>query len=169
MGTDAKERNFLATLQQHQGILHKVCKLYSRNRNDYEDLFQEMVLQLWRSFDSFRNESKISTWMYRIALNTAISGFRKKQIVQTELDPQLFRIADDPAPQADEELQWLYRSIETLSEIEKAIVLLYLEDRPYEEIAEITGITANYVAVKMNRIKEKLRKLVKSTDDGRTG
>lgn len=143
-----------------------MCKLYSRNRNDYEDLFQEMVLQLWRSFDSFRNESKISTWMYRIALNTAISGFRKKQIVQTELDQQIYRIADEVSTEQDEKLQWLYRSIETLSDIEKAIVLLYLEDKPYDEIAEITGITANYVAVKMNRIKEKLRKLVKTTEDG---
>lgn len=107
--------------------------------------------------------------MYRIALNTAISGFRKKQIVKTELDPQAYKIAEVAEPKPDEELQWLYNSIETLSDIEKAIVLLYLEDKPYEEIAEITGITANYVAVKMNRIKEKLRKLVKTTEHGRIG
>jgi RNA polymerase sigma-70 factor (ECF subfamily) len=107
--------------------------------------------------------------MYRIALNTAISGFRKKQIAKTELDQQAYKIPEAVDPKQDEELQWLYTSIESLSDIEKAIVLLYLEDKPYEEIAEVTGITANYVAVKMNRIKEKLRKLVKTTEHGRIG
>jgi RNA polymerase sigma-70 factor (ECF subfamily) len=155
------EQQFVQTINQHQGILHKVCRIYCHNATEREDLFQEIVLQLWKAFPSFRNESKITTWMYRIALNTAISGLRKKRIVTTELESISFQVAEALQYHMDEELQRLYNAIEHLSDIEKSIVLLYLEDKPYEEIAEITGITANYVAVKMSRIKEKLRTLLK--------
>jgi RNA polymerase sigma factor (sigma-70 family) len=100
--------------------------------------------------------------MYRIALNTTISGLRKKKITLTALENISFQIEDKKELTIDEDLQQLYKAIEYLSDVEKSIVLLYLEDKPYEEIAEITGITANYVAVKMNRIKEKLRTLLKT-------
>ena len=99
--------------------------------------------------------------MYRIALNTAISGLRKKKIYTTELETPSFQLEDKTKENDDDDLQQLYKAIEQLSDVEKSIVLLYLEDKPYEEISEITGITANYVAVKMNRIKEKLRNLLK--------
>ncbi len=124
-------------------------------------MFQEIVLQLWKSFPTFRGESKLSTWMYRIALNTAISGFRKKRITTTELSSISYQLQDTATAPQEEEMKALYAAIEKLTDIEKSIVLLYLEDKPYDEIADITGITANYVAVKMNRIKEKLRKLIK--------
>ena len=124
-------------------------------------MFQEIVLQLWKSFPTFRGESKLSTWMYRIALNTAISGFRKKRITTTELSSISYQLQDIVTPRQEEEMKALYVAIEKLTDIEKSIVLLYLEDKPYDEIADITGVTANYVAVKMNRIKEKLRKLIK--------
>jgi len=124
-------------------------------------LFQEIVLQLWKSFPTFRGESKLSTWMYRIALNTTISGFRKKRITTTELSSISYQLQDIATPLQEEEMKALYAAIEKLTDVEKSIVLLYLEDKPYDEIADITGITANYVAVKMNRIKEKLRKLIK--------
>ena len=155
------EQLFVQTINQHQGILHKVCRIYCRNQDDHNDLFQEIILQLWKAFPSFRNESKITTWMYRIGLNTAISGLRKKKIATTELENISFQIEDKSKETIEEDLQQLYKAIEHLSDVEKSIVLLYLEDKPYEEIAEITGITANYVAVKMNRIKEKLRTLLK--------
>lgn len=155
------EQLFIQTINTNQGILHKVCRIYCNNANEREDLFQEMVLQLWKAFPSFRNEAKISTWMYRIALNTAISGLRKKKIVVTALEKISFQIEDKKEANIDEELQHLYKAIEKLSDVEKSIVLLYLEDKPYEEIAEITGITPNYVAVKMSRIKEKLKTLIK--------
>ena len=155
------EQQFVQTINQHQGILHKVCGIYCSNATEREDLFQEMVLQLWKAFPSFRSEAKISTWMYRIALNTAISGLRKKKIAITELEKVSFQIEDKQEANIEEELQHLYKAIEHLSDVEKSIVLLYLEDKPYEEIAEITGITANYVAVKMSRIKEKLKTLIK--------
>lgn len=155
------EQQFVQTINQHQGILHKVCRIYCSNATEREDLFQEMVLQLWKAFPSFRSEAKISTWMYRIALNTAISGLRKKKIAIIELEKVSFQIEDKQEANIEEELQHLYKAIEHLSDVEKSIVLLYLEDKPYEEIAEITGITANYVAVKMSRIKEKLKTLIK--------
>lgn len=155
------EQVFVQTINQNQGILHKVCRIYCNNATEREDLFQEMVLQLWKAFPSFRNEAKISTWMYRIALNTAISGLRKKKIITTELEKISFQIEDRKDTDIDEDLKHLYKAIEYLSDVEKSIVLLYLEDKPYEEIAEITGITANYVAVKMSRIKEKLKTLIK--------
>jgi RNA polymerase sigma factor (sigma-70 family) len=156
------EQLFVQTINQNQGILHKVCRIYCHNQEDHNDLFQEIVLQLWKAFPSFRNESKITTWMYRIALNTTISGLRKKKITLTALENISFQIEDKKELTIDEDLQQLYKAIEYLSDVEKSIVLLYLEDKPYEEIAEITGITANYVAVKMNRIKEKLRTLLKT-------
>jgi RNA polymerase sigma-70 factor (ECF subfamily) len=156
------EQEFVQIINQNQGILHKVCRIYCVNATEREDLFQEIVLQLWKSFPSFRGESKMTTWMYRIALNTAISGVRKKRIATTDLALFTTQIADQPQQNNEDELNRLYKSIERLSDIEKSIVLLYLEDKPYDEIAEIIGITANHVAVKMSRIKEKLRTLLKS-------
>ena len=156
------EQLFVQTINQNQGILHKVCRIYCHNKEDHNDLFQEIVLQLWKAFPSFRSEAKITTWMYRIALNTAISGLRKKKVAITELEKISFQIEDKKEATIEEDLQQLYKAIEHLSDVEKSIVLLYLEDKPYDEIAEITGITANYVAVKMNRIKEKLRTLLKT-------
>jgi RNA polymerase sigma factor (sigma-70 family) len=154
------EQQFVQTINQHQGILHKVCRIYCHTATDREDLFQEIVLQLWKAFPAFRNESKITTWMYKIALNTAISGLRKKRVLTAELESVYFQVADTSQHHLDEELQRLYNAIKHLSDVEKSIVLLYLEDKRYQEIAEITGITANYVAVKMNRIKATLRTLL---------
>lgn len=156
------EQLFVQTINTHQGILHKVCRIYGHTQHDRDDLFQEIVLQLWKAFPSFRNEAKITTWMYRIALNTAISGLRKKKIETTNLEKITIQLEDKAPDNIDEDLKQLYRAVEQLSDVEKSIVLLYLEDKPYEEIAEITGITANYVAVKMSRIKEKLRTLIKT-------
>ncbi len=156
------EQQFIQTIKQHQGILHKVCRIYCNTAMEREDLFQEIVLQLWRSFPTFRNESKITTWMYRIALNTAISGLRKKRVPTTELEAVSYQIKDEKEDYLEDKLVQLYKAINYLSDIEKSIVLLYLEDKPYDEIAEIIGISANYVAVKMNRIKEKLRTLLKT-------
>lgn len=156
------EQKFVQIINQNQGILHKVCRIYCTNTTEREDLFQEIILQLWKSFPSFRGESKVTTWMYRIALNTAISGIRKKKITTTGLELFTYQIADHPQQDNEEELARLYKSIEQLSDVEKSILLLYLEDKPYDEIAEIIGITANHVAVKMSRIKDKLRTLLQS-------
>jgi RNA polymerase sigma-70 factor (ECF subfamily) len=137
--------------------------LYENDPDVRDDLFQEIVLQLWKSFPSFRGESKISTWMYRIALNTAISGFRKQsRLVKTEDLRELhLNISDagfaDAYEEDSQKLQWAIRQ---LSEIERAMIMMALEEIPYDEIAETIGITQNNVRVRMNRIREKLKKLM---------
>jgi len=128
------------------------------NAQDKEDLFQEILLNAWRGVKNFKGHAKFSTWLYRVALNTAITFFRKDQrrIETTELKEQLTGIADSVYKQ-QEEMAAMYKAITALSKIDKAFVMLYLEDYDYQEIADITGITANNVAVKINRIKTKLK------------
>ena len=148
---------FIDLLNHNQNIIHKVCNLYMDNISDREDLFQEITLQAWNAYNSFRNESKFSTWLYRVALNTAISFYRKekrKPVIQSL--NQIPEHADD-ANNKEEQMQAMYKAINALSKIDKALIMLYLEDYNYEEISNILGITANNVAVKMNRIRTKLK------------
>lgn len=141
--------------------------MYENDHDVRNDLFQEIVLQLWKSFSSFRGEAKITTWMYRIALNTAISGFRKQtRNVKTEDLKELhMNISDSWIDEREEDIQRLHSAIRQLSEIERAMIMMALEEVPYEEIAETIGITQNNVRVRMNRIREKLKKLM-SNDHG---
>jgi len=157
------EKEFLQIIQKNQGIIHKVCNIYCDTEDDRNDLFQEIVVQLWRSYPTFRNESKVSTWMYRVALNTAITSFKKskRRPDQNRLTYENFQIEDEAYDtETEERIRSLHKAVNHLTGIEKSIVLLYLENKKYEEIAEITGITQNYVRVKMNRIKKKLKKLM---------
>lgn len=150
-------------------MLHKVCNVYCHTEFDRQDLFQEIVIQLWKSYPKFRGESKFSTWLYRIALNTAISDLRrqKKNITLTEPAKLPTEIEDiEYHKQKEEQLQQLHLAIRQLTEIEKAITMLYLENKSYEEMEEILGISQNNLRVKMNRIKEKLRKLTKAIEHG---
>ena len=150
-------------------MLHKVCNVYCHTEFDKQDLFQEIIVQLWKSFPRFRGESKFGTWLYRIALNTAISDFRrqKKTITSTATAEVQVDIEDFGYSQVqDEKLRQLHQAIDQLTEIEKAIVMLYLEDKSYNEMEQILGISQNTLRVKMNRIKEKLRKLTKSIEHG---
>ena len=158
-----EEKKFIDLINEHQGLIHKVCIMYESDREVRNDLFQEIVLQLWKSFHTFRGDSKITTWMYRIALNTAISGYRKQtRNVKTEdLDEVHLNISEqysgDDGEENAQKLQWAIRQ---LSEIERAMVMMALEEIPYDEIAETIGITQNNVRVRMNRVREKLRKLM---------
>lgn len=158
------QNDFLNLVEENQGIMHKICSLYTSTPEDHQDMYQEIVIQLWRSFSSFRGESKFSTWMYRIALNTAISDLRRQgrrvKVVFPEKPPEQL-MADTSYAEKEEQWKQLSVAIQQLGEIEKAIVVLYLEDRSYEEMEEILGINTNNLRVKMNRIKEKLRKLTK--------
>ena len=167
--TETAEQEFLLLINQNQGIMRKVCHLYGRNDADKEDLYQEIVIQLWKSFSSFRGEAKFSTWMYRIALNTAISNLRK-QSRKVELSfPEFIpkEIADTEEEKIKEEkLKEMYAAISRLTEVEKAIVMLYLEDKTYDEMEEILGISSGTLRVKMNRIKDKLRTLTKVKEYG---
>jgi len=156
------EKKFIALINEHQGLIHKVCFMYEQDSDARNDLFQEITLQLWKSFHTFRGDAKISTWMYRIALNTAISGYRKQtRNVKTEdLREVHFNISDYHHNQQEEDLQRLQLAIRQLSEVERAMIMMALEEIPYEEIAETIGITQNNVRVRMNRIREKLRKIM---------
>jgi RNA polymerase sigma-70 factor (ECF subfamily) len=161
------EKEFLQTITENQGIIHKVCSVYCDQEEDRRDLFQEILAQLWKSYPSFRNESKFSTWMYRVALNTAITSFKKgkRQPDKPGISFESLQMAEEMYDQHEEEqIKMLNKAISQLSGIEKSIILLFLEDKKYEEIAEITGITQNYVRVKMNRIKKKL-KLLMNTEE----
>jgi RNA polymerase sigma-70 factor (ECF subfamily) len=146
-------------VKEHQGLIHKVCILYETDKEARNDLFQEIVLQLWKSFPTFRGEAKITTWMYRIALNTAISGLRKmgRKVKTEELEEYHFNISDEHEDHHEDDLQKLQWAIRQLSEIERAMIMMALDEVPYEEIAETIGITQNNVRVRMNRIREKIR------------
>ncbi len=153
------EQAFIQLIQQHDKIIYKVLTVYANDRNDKADLYQEILLQLWKAFPSFRADSKPSTWIYRIALNTVVAAFRKskRQIVSTALNEAVFQMPDWKDEQLEASIQMLYRQINQLNPINKAIVLLYLEEKSYDEIAEITGISVSNVGTKLSRIKQKLR------------
>jgi RNA polymerase sigma-70 factor (ECF subfamily) len=160
---------FISLVNQHKAMLYKVCNLYCSTEADKQDLFQEIVIQLWGAYPRFRGDSKFSTWLYRIALNTAISDLRKQKNYIKSVEPERLptEIQDiQYNKDKEEKLQQLYKAINHLTEIERAIVMLYLEDKSYEEMEDILGINQNNLRVKMNRIKEKLRKLTKAVEHG---
>ncbi len=158
------EKIFSEKVIESQGIIHKVCRTYCENPEHRKDLFQEILIQLWKSFPSFRNESKFSTWMYRVALNVAIQDLRKtKKKQQLFFQTNQFNDTSEEknSEVQEERLKLMHSAISGLNKIEKAIVMLHLDEKPNKEIAEIIGITQNYVRVKMNRIKVKLSKKIK--------
>lgn len=152
------EKEFIKLLNQHQKIIHKVCSLYMNSQTAKEDLFQEIALQAWKAYGNFRGDAKFSTWLYRVALNTAITFYRKEKktdfIYSTNIIPDSLNNEIDTT---ESKLKCMYAAISHLSKIDKAIVMLYLEDYSYAEISDTIGITANHIAVKMNRIKIKLK------------
>lgn len=143
-------------------LIYKVCRVYATTQADRDDLYQEIVLQLWRAYPKFRGEAKFSTWLYRVAINTAISGLRKKKDFIHSYEPHELPSHQYDTPYEEEQLAELYQAIEQLNDIDKAIVMLYLEDKNYEEMQQIMGISSGTLRVKMNRIKEKLRQLAKN-------
>ena len=153
-----KEKEFAHLIKNNQGLIIKVSRLYTNSLEDEEDLFQEIVLQLWKGYDSFKGNSKISTWMYRVALNTAITLFRKKSksLPTNELDINLRDYEEDNYDK-QQQISLLYQVIKTLPNVERAIVMMYLDDLPYKDIAENLGITEVNARVKMNRLKKILK------------
>ena len=157
------EQKFVSDLEENQNIVHKICRLYTNNQDAHNDLFQEISIQLWRAYPKFRGDSKFSTWMYRVALNTAITLYRKsKRTIKThDFESVSFKIeATDYDDTEEEQLKLLYKAVHHLSDIEKALVFLYLEDKNYKEIALTMGITEVNARVKMSRVKNKLRKIL---------
>lgn len=157
------EHSFVEQLEANQNIVHKVCRLYTNNQDAHNDLFQEITIQLWKAFPKFRGDSKFSTWMYRVALNTAITLYRKKKrrIKTQEFESIEFKIkAEEYDDTGEQQLKLLYNAVKELNDIEKALVFLYLEEKNYKEISETMGISEVNARVKMNRIKTKLKTIL---------
>lgn len=153
---------FVAKINKHQGIIHKICFVYANHGIDTEDLYQEVVLQLWKSYASFKGQSKFSTWMYRVALNTVISLTKKPSlfISDSKLPTTIYDI--EKSMDFSEDVKTLYQAISRLKKVEKAIILLWLEEKSYDEIADTIGISAKNVSVKLVRIKNKLAEIIKN-------
>jgi len=157
------EHRFVEELEKHQNIVHKVCRLYTNNQDAHNDLFQEITIQLWKAYPKFRGDSKFSTWMYRVSLNTAITLYRKgKRAIRTQnMDDVLYKVkAEDYDDTEEQQLKLLYKAVHQLNDIEKALVFLYLEDKSYREISNTMGISEVNARVKMNRVKTKLRTIL---------
>ncbi|WP_290507932.1 sigma-70 family RNA polymerase sigma factor [Algoriphagus sp.] len=154
------EKEFIARIEKHQGILHKVCFVYAKDEADRKDLYQEMVLQLWKSYSKFRGNSAFSTWMYRVALNTAITQTKRLKLLT--VNSEIPSLGDDleASMDASEDVKILYRAISHLNKIEKAIILLWLDEKSYEKIADTIGISVKNVSVKLVRIKAKLASII---------
>lgn len=155
------EKEFLDLIHENQKIIYKVCKTYRDSREDQEDLFQEIVYQLWKSFPSFKGESKITSWMYRIALNTAIAVYRKRKLPVGYPGKMPEPMHSDIPKQVSQNEERLFEALRTLSNTEKALISLFLEGFAYQEIAAITGITQTNTGVRLNRIKNKLKEILK--------
>jgi RNA polymerase sigma factor (sigma-70 family) len=161
--TQELEKQFVKLLDENQNIIHKVCRVYTNNSDAHKDLFQEVTIQLWKAYPKFRGDAKFSTWMYRVALNTAITLYRKskREIQTSDISDFHYKLEyDEYDGEIEEQMQLLYKAIHQLSDIEKALILLYLEDKPYKEIAETMGITEVNARVKVNRIKTKLKTIL---------
>ena len=155
------ESEFNQVIYNNQHLIWKVCHMYGQTEEDREDLFQEIVLKLWQGIASFRDRSKLSTWLYRVALNTAISQYRKsKKYMRRQPEEPSYYLSRSSGPEEDQ-IKALYAGIRRLGKVERAVILLYLEELSYEEIAEITGLSKSNVSVKLVRIKAKLEKEVK--------
>lgn len=155
---DKKDR-FIKVIKENKGLIFKVSALYTNSLQDREDLRQEIVFQLWKSFDTFNERSKLSTWLYRVAMNTAIYNLKsaKRQLNTISIDTEAERYADVVDKSEEERVRLLHESIQTLNLLERGIILLYLEEKNHQEIAEIIGISTSNVGTKISRIKEKLK------------
>ena len=157
------ETKFLSDFEQNQNIAHKICRIYTTNQSAHNDLFQEITIQVWKNYSKFRGDAKFSTWMYRVALNTAISLYRKstRRVKTQDITDIAYKIKSTDYDDTEEvHLKALYKAIQNLNDIDKALIFLYLEDKPYKEIAETLGITSVNARVKMNRAKEKLKNIL---------
>lgn len=156
------EREFTLLIKEHSSIINKVSYFYATDQIPFEDLRQEIYVNIWQSLSQFRGESKMSTWIYRVAVNSALMALRssKSRIETVKLDFGILDVSTELDDAQKENLQTLYSLINRLEDIEKAIILLWLDDYSYDEIAETMGLKRNTVATKIYRIKEKLSKSI---------
>ena len=163
MDTKELEKDFLEMIAAQKRTIYKVCYIYAKDQDDLNDLFQETVLNLWKSFPRYRGDSKLTTWVYRIAMNTCITFLRRSNTRPQTVPMTAQAVASLEAnEETSEQLKELYRLINQLGKLERALILLWLEERSYQEMADILGLSKANVAVKLNRIKEKLKKMSNS-------
>ena len=160
---EAKQTLFLELIDQHKGILHKIAMMYMDNSEDQNDLIQEIVLQLCKSFDRFESKSQFSTWMYRVSLNTALTYFRKEK---RKADRHTFLENIDQVDEVDSgeketQLELFYKAVHELNKVEKALIFLFLEGQSHKEIGSNLGISEGNARVKLNRTKEKIQIIIK--------
>lgn len=148
-------------IRENAGIISKICRAYTDTSEDYYDYFQEVCLQLWRTHESFQHQSAVSTWVYRVALNVCLTQFSKakKRVATDPILEQHFAMEEASSVEA-EQLNSLYAAIKKLKETDRALIILYLEDKSYKEIADILGTNTNHVGVKINRIKNQLKEII---------
>lgn len=161
MSNKKQEQFFQEIIEQHKGILFKVARAYCSDEEDQQDLIQEMMIQIWQSIHKYNEQYKISTWLYRISLNVAISFYRKNSTRTkryTDLNEQMTEISDEDKSEKERDLNLLEQFISELKEIDKALMILYLEDKSHSEISEILGMSSSNVGTKIGRIKNKLKK-----------
>ena len=158
------KRTFSLWIEKHQAIIHKITMVYTNDSADREDLFQEICLQLWKAFPNFREEAKFSTWMYRVSLNTAISNVRKNRNKPNFESLKGTEQIADRTHTDTEQIKLLYQGISMLNSIDKAVILLWLEEKRYEEIAAIMGTSRTNVSTKLVRIKRKLEELINNDE-----
>jgi RNA polymerase sigma-70 factor (ECF subfamily) len=156
---DQTEKEFLDLMVIHQAIIIKICRAYHKYSVDQEDLSQEIIYNAWRSFSKFENRSKFSTWLYRVALNTAIYQNRKKKFLNKYVDLDLSRNIKIEEP--NDQKEYLFKAINQLDPLEKSIIILYLDELSYKDISEITGLSESNIGVKLNRIRTKIKKILK--------
>ena len=158
---DKKER-FIAAIKDNEGLIYKVASVYTNTIEDRKDLVQEIIYQLWKSFDSFNQKSGLSTWMYRVAMNVAIYHLKiaKRNFLTVPMDDQFSNLSETDNGGFEEKWKALRQQLDKLNLLDRGIILLYLENKSYEEIAQITGISESNVGTKMFRIKEKLKKQI---------
>lgn len=163
-----KEQEFLNRIESHKGILYKVSKMYMDNSDDQQDLFQEIVCQLWKSYESFRNESQFSTWMYRVAVNTAIVFLKKekRKVDRYEIASENVKEDEGDSHIKESQLDHFYKAVQKLEKIDKAIIFYQLEGFSHKEIGENLGISEGNARVKLNRAKEKLKEIIKKQGYG---
>lgn len=160
---DERTEIFLKQISENVSIIHKVCNVYCNNSDEKKDMMQEITLQLWKSFPSFKEQSLFSTWMYRVAFNTAVTNIRKskRHPFQEAIAEKQYLIEEkEDIPHLDEEINQLYKAIGRLNDIEKGIILLYLEKKSYAVIGEVMGLSEKNISVRIVRIKAKLKKLL---------
>jgi RNA polymerase sigma factor (sigma-70 family) len=157
--TTPQQERFQTLLEDHKKILYKVCQSYCRNPGDRDDLAQEIIVQLWRSFRAFDQRVRFSTWMYRIALNVAISFYRRESVRTRHIVPGSEHLLEaiDETGNRSEEVEVLYQWMEELDPLNKALVILYLDGNSYQEIATVLGISESNVATKISRLKQAMR------------